>query len=735
MSIITPFFNTRDVFHETARSVLGQSLQQWEWIIVNDGSTNEESLKVLDSYRTIDPRIRVIDLPENRGVSAARNIAIRSACSDFIFNIDSDDLIEPTAIEKHLWFLLSYPQFSFANSFIVGFGHQHYLWNSGFHDAERYLSENQSNPNGIFRRSLFFEVGFFEESTRLGLEDWEFWVKCANNGLWGGTIPEYLIWYRRRPDHSEKWPNWDKGRNQQFFREYLRKTYSKLWINGMIRVHKHNQSPYDVVSNDIPLENLLEGSRKRILMVVPWLELGGADKFNLDLLRELVLYHNFEVSIVTTLPSTHRWFHEFSRYTPDIFVLDHFLHTSDYPRFIRYLIRSRQIDTVMIANSEFGYLLLPYLRAYFPDVSFVDYLHMEEENWKNGGYPRLSLSNQSQLDLTVVSSCHLKRWMCDRGASSDHIFVCTTNIDPEEWNPQRYNRLLRHELGVDRGKTIILYAGRLTEQKQPLLAARILLELKRRGLPFVCLIAGDGPLFDQLTGFVEKEGLTEVRMLGAVGNERIRELMAVSDIFFLPSAHEGISLAIYEAMAMGLAIVGADVGGQAELVTPECGILVKRDSSEFTNYVQALQSLITNPQKRQEMGRCARERICAYYRLDQMGLRMVELFELAHRRRETRSVVPVDPSLAHEIAIRAVEMVRLQNLADYLWVERDRLLANNSLRSESPRHILLSLSRHYMMPRLYTVYVRIRRINPNLARTMRFLFFRLKDVIKKYVLS
>jgi len=157
--------------------------------------------------------------------------------------------------------------------------------------------------------------------------------------------------------------------------------------------------------------------------------------------------------------------------------------------------------------------------------------------------------------------------------------------------------------------------------------------------------------------------------------------------------------------------------------------------SEFTNYVQALQSLITSPQKRQEMGRCARERICAHYRLDQMGSRMVELFELAHRRRETRSIAPVDPALAHEIAIRAVEMVRLQNLADYLWAERDRLLANNGLGSENPKRVLLSLSQRYMMSRLYKIYARVRRINPNLARIMRFLFFRLKDVIKKYVLS
>ena len=157
--------------------------------------------------------------------------------------------------------------------------------------------------------------------------------------------------------------------------------------------------------------------------------------------------------------------------------------------------------------------------------------------------------------------------------------------------------------------------------------------------------------------------------------------------------------------------------------------------SEFTNYVQALQSLITSPQKRQEMGRCARERICAHYRLDRMGSRMVELFELAHRRRETRSIAPVDPALAHEIAIRAVEMVRLQNLADYLWAERDRLLANNGSGSENLGQTLRSLSQRYMMPRLYRVYSRIKRFNPTLAKIMRFLFFRLKGLIKKYVLS
>jgi len=62
ISIVTPFFNTGDVFHDTAKSVFAQSLQAWEWIIVNDASTDPRALGVLDRYRH-HPGIVVIDLP------------------------------------------------------------------------------------------------------------------------------------------------------------------------------------------------------------------------------------------------------------------------------------------------------------------------------------------------------------------------------------------------------------------------------------------------------------------------------------------------------------------------------------------------------------------------------------------------------------------------------------------------------------------------------------------------
>jgi len=60
----------------------------------------------------------------------------------------------------------------------------------------------------MVRRPVFLSVGGYDETIRGDLEDWDFWLKCANAGYWGATIPEYLDWYRRRADHAEQRPNW-----------------------------------------------------------------------------------------------------------------------------------------------------------------------------------------------------------------------------------------------------------------------------------------------------------------------------------------------------------------------------------------------------------------------------------------------------------------------------------------------------------------------------------------------
>ena len=110
----------------------------------------------------------------------------------------------------------------------VGFGAETYLWTSGFHEGPAFLSANRVDMTSLIRRDVHRAVGGFDESIRGGLEDWEFWLRCADAGFWGGTLPEYLDWYRRRPSHGDRWENWDGGERERRFARDLRSRFPRL---------------------------------------------------------------------------------------------------------------------------------------------------------------------------------------------------------------------------------------------------------------------------------------------------------------------------------------------------------------------------------------------------------------------------------------------------------------------------------------------------------------------------
>jgi glycosyltransferase involved in cell wall biosynthesis/peptidoglycan/xylan/chitin deacetylase (PgdA/CDA1 family) len=675
VTIITPYYNTGSVFHETARTVLRQSFQAWEWLIINDGSTDPAALAVLDSYRASDPRIRIIDRPENCGLSAARNTGFCAARTPYVVQLDSDDLLEPTAVEKWYWFLQSHPEYSFVKGYSVGFGDQEYLWQKGFETGKAFLQENQVNATGMIRREVHQAVGGYDESNRGGLEDWDFWLKCASQGFWGATIPEFLDWYRRRASHSDRWSNWSYTSGHSVFRDQLRQRYPQLWRRGFPEIRPHWHMPNETVPDDLPCENRLQKKRPRVLMIVPWLTTGGADKFNLDLAEQLS-GKGWEITIATTVQGDHSWLPAFAGYTPDIFILNHFLRMTDYPRFLRYLIQSRQVDLVLISHSELAYLLLPYLRFHCRDIPLIDYCHMEQEDWKNGGYPRMAVEYQELLNLNLVSSEHLKSWMVQRGAQASRVQVCYINIDPEKWRVDPKVRMrVRQKLGIPDELPVILFVARICPQKQPAVFANTMLRLRQQGVRFVALVAGDGPDFAWLQSFVKSHKLLDqVRLLGQVPNPEVWELMCAADLFFLPSRWEGIALSIYEAMACGLPVVGARVGGQAELVSPGCGILIEHgtEKEDVERYVEVLVPLLKTESKRKELGQAARDRVSGSFRIEQMGAQMIESFQRAIQLHQEQPRPLPSPGLARACAAEAVEYMRLFQLAEGLWQEREQ---------------------------------------------------------------
>ena len=104
VSIITPCFNGAKYISETINSVLAQTYQNWEMIIVDDGS-KDDSAKIVQSYTQNEPRIRLIQ-QKNAGSAAARNNGIRQAEGQYIALLDADDFWEPDVLHTQIAFMV-----------------------------------------------------------------------------------------------------------------------------------------------------------------------------------------------------------------------------------------------------------------------------------------------------------------------------------------------------------------------------------------------------------------------------------------------------------------------------------------------------------------------------------------------------------------------------------------------------------------------------------------------------
>lgn len=318
ITVVTPTFNTGEILLETALSLLQQSYQQFRWIIVDDGSTDIAGVAAIQQELGTDPRIELHRLGENRGVSFARNYGVSLAHSPFIFFLDSDDLIEPTTLEKNLWFLLTHPDAAFSSGWELAFGANRYQNGFSFGARDRFLVENQKNITALLRRELFQQIRF-DESNRDGLEDWEFWLAAAEAGFWGGEVSEFQNWYRWTPQWATKWSNWTSVDKLQLFRERLKERYPRAFAGEFA----------DVTAESLPVvipENSLLFSPEHRVVIVNSPEASVFDTNN-------TICFTFE-------PSTE--LEEIAlRVTGDVFVLPRFLPSCAFESFSRYIVQSR----------------------------------------------------------------------------------------------------------------------------------------------------------------------------------------------------------------------------------------------------------------------------------------------------------------------------------------------------------------------------------------------------------
>ena len=195
VSVIVPCYLKAQYLSQALDSVLCQTYNNWECIIVNDGSpdsTEEVALR----YSAADSRIKYI-VQENQGVSSARNNGIRQSNGEFVLALDADDWISPEYMEEAVSYLIQHPCVKLVYSRYERFNHHGSSeWVLPEYSYERFiLGDSIIVCSAIYRRFDFDRIGGYDESMQ-GYEDWDFWLRLLDKDDEVYRIDKMLFHYR-----------------------------------------------------------------------------------------------------------------------------------------------------------------------------------------------------------------------------------------------------------------------------------------------------------------------------------------------------------------------------------------------------------------------------------------------------------------------------------------------------------------------------------------------------------
>jgi glycosyltransferase involved in cell wall biosynthesis len=205
VSVIIPAYMAAPYIQETLQSVFAQTFEQFEVIIVNDGSPDTAEFEaVVAPFRS-----RVIYLKqENRGVSAARNRGLSLARGEYVAFLDSDDIWEPDYLEVQLGFLERDAQAAvvYPNARIFGLGphvgkeYMDLCPSEGEVTFESLISQRCNVMVSVLvRRNALIKAGLFDETLRSS-EDFDLWMRMVNSGERIIYHRQLLVRYRHHPD-------------------------------------------------------------------------------------------------------------------------------------------------------------------------------------------------------------------------------------------------------------------------------------------------------------------------------------------------------------------------------------------------------------------------------------------------------------------------------------------------------------------------------------------------------
>jgi len=486
VTIVVPCYNYGRFLGEALDSIVRQTLRDLEIIVVDDGSTERNTIDFLDHLRL--PNVRVVR-QVNQGVSAARNNGIALAKGKYVCCLDADDLLQETYLEKCVFFLETL-NLDICYSWVKSFGAQDEVWECGPFIIDDLLRENEVSTAAVFKKECWSKAGGYDTKMSKGYEDWEFWIRLASLGARGYVIPEPLFFYRK---HGISLTTSTDLIHEKLHRD-LKSNHPGLFekndaikIASIVQNQKPAKTQNGLINLDrMPFKSAIDG-RITTLVAVPWFDLGGSTVLLSNIFSEFPKDRYRFISIATNQSTDGSGISYFQSFSDECFDFSSFLNVDDYLNFLEHLLFSRSVEIVFIVGSSELYERIPALKAKFPNLTVIDHLYNKV------GHVLNNRKFTDFIDFNIVANEEVRDFLIEKGENTNRIEVIPHGIDAYRFNPGIESFAVARNSKV-KAKFTFGFLGRLSQEKRPqdfIALARLLPECDFR-------ICGDGPLKSKL---------------------------------------------------------------------------------------------------------------------------------------------------------------------------------------------------------------------------------------------
>ncbi len=243
VSVIMPCYNDGQYIEEAILSVKQQTYADIELIVVDDGSDDEETIKILDRLEDEVILLRTKHLRP----AGARNYGISHASGKYIMPVDSDDRIDKTYIEKAVKIIQTDEKIGVVYCEADLFGEKKGKWDLPKYSFDKMLLDNIVFVTALFYKEDWEKVGGFNTHMLAGMEDYDFWLAILALGKEIYQIPEILFHYRIKP----------VSRTTGFQADYIQMqdTYRKIYDNHK-EFYGRNAERYAKILRDALIEQI-----------------------------------------------------------------------------------------------------------------------------------------------------------------------------------------------------------------------------------------------------------------------------------------------------------------------------------------------------------------------------------------------------------------------------------------------------------------------------------------------